>query len=145
VVTDADFAKLDRLKAQVQAKLAQVAEDEADTALEFAVAQQKLSLALEKMRTLRNRRLRLRREAGLLSDREKSMFAKELASIEEVERLEREQEKGRSDVSGSLGSSEPPLSAADSELLDFVSSDFLSEGLPPDWSFSQLLGSPNTA
>lgn len=154
-------------------KLAQVAEDEAETELDFVEAQRAIQVlqdqadelrrkahqALEKKRLLQQRRLRLRKDANLLSERERKMFARELASIEEMEKLEAEAaERTSASASasapeglptGSFGPSVPDVLDPNPLLSGFalspVPSEFLGMEIPADWSFSQLLDTEDTA
>jgi len=116
VVSETDWANLRKLKKSVQEQLDEV---------ELRASQLHLELAAiaAQMSTLSSRRLRLRKEAGLLSEKEKEMFARELASIEEVERLE-----AAAAESSKASVSDPSLPA-----------EFLVDGLPTDFDFSCLL------
>lgn len=116
----------------------------------MAALQHQASLALEKKRQLRQRRLRLRKEANLLTSREREMFARELASIEEMEKLEEEASASAvvgSSPNQSSGSLVPDVldPAVAGFALSPVPSEFLGMGLPEDWSLSQYLNTDGTA
>jgi len=97
VVTDSDWDSLHRAQRVVKEQLDVVETQHTEllarhTALLAQLANlaaQSSSLVAES-ESLGSRRLRLRKQAGLLTDREKEMTLRELASIEEMEKLEAE-------------------------------------------------------
>jgi hypothetical protein len=136
---------LEKLKRSVMDKIAEAESEEMDVEVEIRrLTERKLALI--------SRRLRLRKEANLLTSKEKILFEKELASIEEVEKLEAEAAKASASSGSSSvpsGSSAPCAQADD--LASFglavspVPSEFLGLDLPDDWSYSQFLDTGGTA
>lgn len=156
VVTARDWANLNKLQDGVQADLAQVAEDEADAELDaeeveraLEAIQKRLQAVRERKRTLRERRIRLRQKANLLTSREREMFARELASIEEMEKLEAEAGLGGEDrpptESGESSGPGGLPDGLDASGLSPVPSELLGMDIPADWSFSQLLHTGDNA
>ncbi len=76
VVTEADWDRLERAREKVEQELK-------DTVAQVLAAE-------ESRRVLLSKQLRLLEQLGLLGRREKEMFARELSSIEEQEKLEQE-------------------------------------------------------
>jgi hypothetical protein len=133
-------------------KIAEVDSEEMDVEVELRRLESLSSVLRQKKETLLSRRLRLRKEANLLTSKEKILFEKELASIEEVEKLEAEAAKASASSGSSSvpsGSSAPCAQADD--LASFglavspVPSEFLGLDLPDDWSYSQFLDTGGTA
>jgi hypothetical protein len=116
-------AKLDKLRADLQDRVAELNDDEEDVESEIA-------RLLEKKKEIRNRRLLLRAEYGSLTKREKETMARELSSIEELSRLE-----DQAGLSVTSASDEPVVPDVLSPPAGWL------EDLPDDWTISQLLGS----
>jgi len=116
VVTEDEKNRLRVLRQRVHAQL--VAAEEAEVEAEFVISEleKKAQEALLRKQELRSRKLRLRKQLGLLSQKEENLFASELASIEEVERLERE--ASESVVSGQPEFGELALPEVPSTWLD---------------------------
>jgi len=74
LMSRADWARIESQKEKIRLELEAVDEEIAELVIAQATRQQK--------------KLRLRKQLGLLTDREKTAFASELRSIEELERLE---------------------------------------------------------
>ena len=109
----------------------------------------------ERQRLVSQRRLRLRKDMGLLREREKKLFAREFENLERLEQFEQQERaaasppnlgtESGSDVVGSSveqGFGEPSDPAL--SLVD-LSSDWPVDGIPFDWSFSQILSSVDAA
>jgi hypothetical protein len=116
--------RLDVLKANLLGRLNKLADEELEVDLEFEKLQARV---LEKKRVLRSRRLRLKSEIGALTKKEQEMYDRELGSIEEMERLEKEVE---GTASASVLSPEPA-----GPVVSFVPSDWLDLGDPSDAVF----------
>jgi hypothetical protein len=137
--------RLDEAKASKAAQLAaledelldKVSED-AKARAEEAKARAVVSRISEEMRVLLSRRLRLRKEAGLLTAKEKKMFSDELGAIDELIRLE--EQAGVTASDGSPRSYEEGPTGQDLNPgwggfpLDYL------EDFPPDLSYAQLTG-----
>lgn len=108
VVTDKDWSKLDESKRKLELELEEIEERKSE---------------------LDVRRLRLRKQLGLLSSREEEMMKREMASIAELERLERE--------AGLLTDAAAASSDLTASNFDWAALD------PPSWSFP--VGTPSTS
>ena len=122
---------MDQLKSSVAEKLGQLEDDWVELESKRRELEEQLRRVSDSQRPLMIRRLRLRKEAGLLRDRERKMFARELASIEEIERLEAE----------AAAETESPVTVPESSepgpSVDFpgeLPAEFLLEGIPDDFS-----------
>jgi hypothetical protein len=102
ILTQSLGAKLDRLRADIRGRVDELVDEELDTELELDRLEAARQLVIEKKKGLRQRRLLLKAEYGSLTKREKETMARELASINELSRLE--------DQAAALGSSEPSAS-----------------------------------
>jgi hypothetical protein len=137
--------RLDEAKASKAAQLAALEDELLDKESEDVSFEKQISVLLahrarvaEERRVLRSRRLRLRKEAGLLSAKEKKMFSDELGAIDELIRLE--EQAGVTVSDGSPKSYEGGPTGQDLNPgwggfpLDYL------EDFPPDLSYSQLTG-----
>jgi hypothetical protein len=135
---------LAKLRRDVQDRLAAIKDEELD-------AEAALAAALEKKRILHAERLRILKQEKLLSSRERKMFARELALIEELERLETEAavKEAQAPTEESVGELSGPSGPADASAFDFglspVPSEFLGLEIPGDWSFSDFLAVGGTS
>jgi len=158
VTTESDWKKFDKLKADLSAKLAEVEDEWLEFESQKRTVQAEVLRIEEKQREVVYRRLRLRKQAGLLREREKAMFARELENIDRLDRLEREAGgPGFGDLdANSFSGGTVSVSVESSAVVEPVlgSHDFsppalwLEGGIPSDWvgpeenwSFSQLLDS----
>jgi len=82
------------------------------------------------------RKLRIRKEAGLLDDQERAVYAQELQQIEELERCEAEKE-----VSEFLSAELPKVSELSG--LDEFPVEWVDPGLPDDLLVAQWLALPD--
>jgi hypothetical protein len=134
--------KLLRLRKEVRLKLQEIAAEDDDLSEAFVSLvekQAKEQALLAKQRSLLARKRRRLEERYLaLHSEQAEMTERELKSIEELEKLEEASSAGASG-DASVVSLEPVVSSA--VVLDPCPSEFLLDGLPPNWSFSQILGS----
>ena len=125
VVTAKDWEKLDADKARLERKLLKVEERSSE---------------------LHAKRLRLRKQLGLLSSREKEIFSRELASIEELEKLEREEEDRKA---AEVRQASTPITTSRSRSFDLSAFDFgspfLSDPFTPAFSDDTIVSAPSNS
>ena len=93
----------------------------------------------DKKNALFQRKLRLRKEAGVLDKRERELYARELEEIEEADRAAAERELLESVTAVSPESSEPARKAPDSPPVVDYPVEWVEEGPPDGLSFFELL------
>jgi len=128
VVTAEDLAKLDRLRAELRSRVDELVDEEADVELEILSLWKKQEELLGKKKVIRERRLMLKAEYGSLTKREKETMSRELASIDELSRLE---EQAAASVSSASG--EPVVPNVLSPPAEWI------DDFPAEWSLAQLV------
>jgi len=109
---------------------------------QFSLSVVRMRQVQDEQAALLQKRLRLRKEAGLLTQSEREMFAREIAAIDELDRLESEQEARELASVESSTPSEPAVRGAP-DLVSYPA-EFLDAGaVSEDWSFSQWLAQPD--
>jgi hypothetical protein len=101
--------KLGLLKANLLSRVLELVDEEAGADLELEKLQEKQRDVLRQKKILRGKRLALKAKFGALSKQEQEMYNRELASIEEQERLERAATDKGSEPALSPGPSGPSV------------------------------------
>jgi hypothetical protein len=112
---------------------------------ELGEAQDLQNSLLEKQQEASKRSRYLRKQLGLLSKQEEEMFARENASIAQIEYLEQDVARSQEESSEPSGSSARVDPAPSESALSPFAFDFSGEELPDDWSFSRILSTDGTA
>jgi len=151
VVPESEWSRSDRLKADLSRRLGEVEDEYLDLEEEKRDFEEKRQKVVEKQRVVLQKRLRLRRAAGLLREKEKKLFATDLAALDEMDRAVRSGSFGLVSSSDDLvvpsASAEVenpfPISGfGESDVAPDLGSpnlDPATSWVPEGWSFSQLL------